>query len=70
MDVPSLTHIVQQDGETILIENVPANVCTVCGDVLLSLETVERIEKLLQHPETPVHTALVYKIPGNVEATA
>ena len=69
-ETKTITHMVQHDGETILIEGVPAEVCSICGDVLLSLETVEHIEKLLQHPGTPAHTAPVYEMPGNVQATA
>lgn len=66
----TITHMVQHEEKTIIIERVPVDVCAVCGDVLLSLETVERIEKLLQRPGTPVHTAPVYKMPENVEAAA
>jgi len=69
-ETKTITHMVQHDGETILIEGVPAEVCSVCGDVLLSLETVEHIEKLLQHPGIPAHTAPVYEMPENAPAAA
>lgn len=66
-ETKTITHMVQQAGATILIENVPASICTICGDVLLSLETVEQLEELLQHPGTPAHTAPVYKMPQSIE---
>ena len=31
-------------GELIVIDGIPAEVCSVCGDTLLRLETVDRIQ--------------------------
>ena len=67
-EMKTITHMIADDGKTLLIEGVPAEVCSVCGDVLLSLETVEHIEQLLQQPGPPAHTAPVYEMPGNVPA--
>lgn len=60
--------MVSHNGQTIIIENVPASVCPVCGDTLLSLDTVEAIEKLLLSPGEPDHTAPVYEMPEKVKA--
>ena len=68
-EAKTITHMVEHDGQTILIEGVPAEVCSICGDVLLSLETVEYIEQLLQHPGKPAHTAPVYEMPPKSRAT-
>ena len=61
-----ITHMVQRDGETIIIERVPADVCGVCEDILLSFVTVEQVEKLLKHPGIPVHTVPVYEMPEHI----
>ena len=39
-----LSITVKHRGEVIVIDHVPAEVCSVCGDVLLAPETVDRIE--------------------------
>ena len=41
-------------GKLIVIDHVPADVCTVCGDVLLSPETVRHIEGILKKTGKPV----------------
>jgi YgiT-type zinc finger domain-containing protein len=56
-----IIHTLRYRSEIIVIDNVPAEVCTVCGDVLLEPETVRRIEILLQGVNTPVQTAPVYE---------
>ena len=43
-----ILHTVKYQERVIVIENVPAEVCSVCGDVLLSLSTVEAIEAVLK----------------------
>ena len=40
----TVVHTVKRRGEVIVIDHVPAEVCGVCGDVLLAPETVRRIE--------------------------
>jgi hypothetical protein len=44
-----------------VIDNVPAEVCSVCGDVLLSPATVRQMEVLLQTEVPPVRMAPVYE---------
>ncbi len=39
----SIVQTVKYLGEVIVIDHVPAEVCTFCGDVLLTPETVRRI---------------------------
>jgi len=60
-DKRKIIHTVRYRGEIIVVDNVPAEVCSVCGDVLLEPETVRRIEILLQGVSTPVRTAPVYE---------
>jgi YgiT-type zinc finger domain-containing protein len=43
-----IVHTVRYQGQVIVIDHVPAEVCTICGDVLLKPETVRGIETLLR----------------------
>ncbi|MGV8073819.1 MAG: YgiT-type zinc finger protein [Syntrophobacteraceae bacterium] len=45
-----IVHTVKHHGSVIVLENVPAEVCSVCGDILLSLSTTEVIVTLLKNP--------------------
>jgi YgiT-type zinc finger domain-containing protein len=56
-----VAHPVRQNGELIVIDHVPAEVCDVCGDVLLTPETVRHIEAILKHRPAPARTAPVYE---------
>lgn len=49
----TVVHTVRHHGEVVVIDHVPAEVCTVCGDVLLTPETVRRIEALLRNNPAP-----------------
>ena len=51
-------------GRLVVIENVPAEVCSICGDTLLKPDTVRRIEEILQHAREPDRTAPVYEYAG------
>ena len=55
-----IVHTVRHHGQVIIIDHVPAEVCDVCGDVLLEPETVRRIERLLDAQPEPRQTAPVY----------
>ena len=54
-------HTVRHEGQVIVIDHVPADVCSVCGDVLLKPDTVRRIEVLLQEKHQPVSTLPLYE---------
>ena len=54
-----VTHTVRHRGEIVVIDHVPAEVCSVCGDTLLAPETVRGLERVLAHPEAPVRSAPV-----------
>ena len=43
-------HTVRHRGQVVVIDHVPAETCTVCGDVLFSPETVRALERLLGAP--------------------
>jgi YgiT-type zinc finger domain-containing protein len=57
----TVVHTVKRRGEVIVIDHVPAEVCNVCGDVLLAPETVRRIERLLTATPPPTRTIPLYE---------
>jgi len=52
---------VRHHGQVIVIDRVPAEVCSICGDVLFKSETVRRIEALMQTTAQPTRTVLLYE---------
>ena len=52
---------VRHQGHPVVIDHVPAEVCTVCGDVLLTPGTVRGIEALLQAGRQPTGTVPLYE---------
>jgi YgiT-type zinc finger domain-containing protein len=52
-----IVHTVRRRGQVVVIDHVPAEVCSVCADVLLSPQTVARIEELLRDSRPPSKTA-------------
>lgn len=56
----SVTHTVRDKGEIVVIDHVPAEVCSVCGDTLFAPETVRGLERLLARREAPSRSAPVY----------
>lgn len=56
-----IVHTVRHHGRVVVIDGVPAEVCSVCGDVLLKPATVRRIEAILRDAGKPDRTAPVYE---------
>jgi YgiT-type zinc finger domain-containing protein len=56
-----IVHTVRHQGRVIVIDRVPADVCSICGDVLLRPEVVRRIEALLQSEGTPTAMVPLYE---------
>lgn len=56
-----ITHTVHSDGEIVIIDHVPAEVCTECGDVLFKSETVRKIEAILRQCARPAQMAPLYE---------
>lgn len=50
---------IRQGERIIVVEHIPAEVCDVCGDVLFTPETIERLEALRQ-TATPVRSVPLY----------
>ena len=56
-----VVHTVRHQGQVIVIDHVPAEVCSVCGDVLLKPDTVRKIERLLRTSTRPAGTVPLYE---------
>ena len=56
-----IVHTVQREKSVTVIEDVPADVCPICGDVLLTPETIQHIEQLLKCQPHPKRTAPVFE---------
>ncbi len=57
----TIVHTVRYHGQVVVIDHVPAEICTVCGDVLLKPETVRQIEVLLRTANQPASMIPLYE---------
>ena len=56
----AITHTVRRSGHVVVIDHVPAEVCNLCGDVLLRPETLRQLESLLKRAQ-PASLAPLYE---------
>ena len=56
----------RRDGKVIVVDDVPAEVCNQCGDILLRPETVELIQDALANAEQAEEFAPVVHLPRRV----
>lgn len=56
-----ITHTLRRDGRVVVIDQVPAEVCAVCGDVLLAPETIRHIERMLETAQEPDRNVPLYE---------
>ena len=50
----------KQNGQPVMIDEVPALVCQVCGDTVIEPDVMRHIEALLHSEEQPEKRYLVY----------
>ena len=60
-EAKKIVHTVRRQGQVIVVDHVPAEVCSVCGDTLLEPATVRRIEVLLQEERQPTRRVPLYE---------
>ncbi len=56
-----IVHTVRSEGQVIVIDHVPAEVCAICGDTLLHLDTVRKVETLIQQKGQPANSVPLYE---------
>ena len=54
-----ITEVFMIDGKAVLVESVPATVCTRCGEATFSRETTERIRRMLHGEAKPVRAEVL-----------
>ena len=60
-EVSRIVHTVKRGDDVLVFENVPAEVCAVCSDTLLSPETVRHLEEMMLHRPKPDKFAPLYE---------
>lgn len=56
-----IAHTVRPHGRLVVVDNVPAEVCGVCGDVLLKPQTIRHLETLLASLDEPAGSVPLYE---------
>ena len=59
MEKRTITHPQEYKGKLIILENVPAEVCFQCGEVLLHPDVLERMQEVVWSKTAPKRTASV-----------
>lgn len=49
-----VVHTTRYNGEIVVVRGVPAEVCSVCGDVLFTPETVRHLQWIVRERSQPV----------------
>ena len=61
LQATTITHEEKRDSQIYLFQNVPAKVCTACGEIWIDEEVLQEIDKLIEtgvpvrKVETPVY---------------
>ena len=56
-----ILHTFKKGLEVVVLENVPAEVCSVCGDTLLSPKTIKHIDRVMMRSSKPEKFVPVYE---------
>lgn len=56
----AITHAIRKKEKVVVIDHVPARICDTCGDILLELKTIRRIEKIISAPGKTRRSAPLY----------
>jgi len=57
-----ISQVFTRDGNSIVVEGIPARVCDLCGDTILSWGTVERLLRALEVGQEPRKFLPVYSL--------
>lgn len=61
LEAKLIPYTVQRGDRIFVINHVPAEVCSVCGDTLFTPETVRRIQEIVAGRKEPTATVPVYE---------
>ncbi len=63
-----VVHAVERDGQIVVFKDVPAKVCDICGDELITWEVEGQLVRLLESNPQPVSIAPVYQfVPSQLD---
>ena len=68
MEQRRIVHTFVLDGNPIVVEDLPALVCPVCGYTVLNLRVLDTLFALDPETETPVGQAPVFRLPLSLTA--
>ena len=54
-----VSEIFEMEGRRVLVEDIPANVCSRCGEATFTRETTERIRRMVHGEAKPVRSEVV-----------
>lgn len=63
MEPRKIVHTFVRKGKPIVVENLPAHVCPICGYTVLDLEVLDTLFALDPETATPVGQAPVFRFP-------
>jgi len=63
MEERRIVHTFVRDGKPLVVEDLPARVCPVCGYTVLDLQVLDVLYALDPEKETPVAHAPVFRLP-------
>lgn len=52
----SVSEVFNIDGRRVLVERIPGQVCTRCGEAVFSRETTEQVRRLVHESGEPIRT--------------
>ena len=55
LEATTITHEVKRGADIYLFQNVPAKVCTACGEMWIDEEVLQQIDQLIEYG-VPAHT--------------
>ena len=56
-----IIHVVTRGDEIYVFDNVPAEVCFICGDTLLKPDTIRTLEKRMKEKKQPTRFVPLYE---------
>ena len=60
-EIQAVIHTVRHRGQVVVIDHVPAEKCSVCGDVLFDPATLRSLERILATLPQPDSTVPLYE---------
>jgi YgiT-type zinc finger domain-containing protein len=63
MEERRIVHTFVRDGKPLVVEDLPARVCPICGFTVLDLRVLDILYALDPEKETPVAQAPVFRLP-------